>query len=282
MSTKERMSQPAAIASRAARPEKMLSFTLRTANTIATAPKVDIWKRCMAMESVARVCTTPRMRKSWRKMANQGTPTFPTGGVSTGGGRGEGRTLGGCDGLGYECDEPGELWGGERDRGERGDTHDGEDGGEEEEVVGEDGREVEAVVSARRHLAGRSTPRARLFFRAHPGSHGGPFARHAHPGRARPPPAQRHRRAQLPRCSQGPVPGQARRVQPLSRHHEGLQERSVSPVPSRPRPLTPPQNRHTRRHRPRLHALPRQPLPHTGLQHLPPPRLQDRHLRRPT
>ena len=52
-------------------------------------------------------------------------------------------------------------------------------------------------------------------------------------------------------------------------------------VPLAPRPphSSVAQHRHARCHRPCLDALPREPLPHTGLQHLPPPRLQDRHLR---
>ena len=53
---------------------------------------------------------------------------------------------------------------GEWDRGEREGTHGREDGGEEKEVVGEDGGKVEAVVSARRHLAeSQRTRTARLF-----------------------------------------------------------------------------------------------------------------------
>ena len=55
MLTIERMSQPAAIASSEALPEKMPELTPWTENTIATAPKTEIWRRCMAMESVARV-----------------------------------------------------------------------------------------------------------------------------------------------------------------------------------------------------------------------------------
>ena len=51
--------------------------TPKTAKTIAIEPKVAIWKRCMAMESVARVWRTPRMRKSWTKMENHRTPTEP-------------------------------------------------------------------------------------------------------------------------------------------------------------------------------------------------------------
>ena len=63
-----------------AAPLKMPLSTPMTAKTIAIEPKVAIWKRCMAIESVARVWRTPRMRKSWTKMANHCTPTamFPT------------------------------------------------------------------------------------------------------------------------------------------------------------------------------------------------------------
>lgn len=64
MFTMARMSQPADIASRELRSLKMPWLTPSTAKTMATAPKTEIWKRCIEMESVARVYRTPRMRKS--------------------------------------------------------------------------------------------------------------------------------------------------------------------------------------------------------------------------
>lgn len=55
MSTTDRMSQPAAMAPREAMPVKMPWLTPMTANVIAIEPKTDIWKRCIAIESLARV-----------------------------------------------------------------------------------------------------------------------------------------------------------------------------------------------------------------------------------
>lgn len=50
-----RRSQPTPSALRAGAGMKMLCVTPWTANTKAAAPNTDIWKRCIAIESVARV-----------------------------------------------------------------------------------------------------------------------------------------------------------------------------------------------------------------------------------
>lgn len=55
MSTMARMSQPAAMASREETLENMDWLTPMTAKTMETEPKATIWKRCIAMESEARV-----------------------------------------------------------------------------------------------------------------------------------------------------------------------------------------------------------------------------------
>jgi hypothetical protein len=55
MSTIAKMSHPADMALRAGRFMKMPISTPLTAKTIATAPNTDIWKRCIAIESLARV-----------------------------------------------------------------------------------------------------------------------------------------------------------------------------------------------------------------------------------
>lgn len=56
---------------------KMPWLTPMTAKTIEMAPNIEIWKRCIAIESVASVWRTPRMRNSCSKMANHSTPTLP-------------------------------------------------------------------------------------------------------------------------------------------------------------------------------------------------------------
>jgi hypothetical protein len=71
------ISQPAPMAIKDARGEKIPSLVPITANTIATEPKTDIWKRFIEIASLARVCNTPRIRKSCRNMANHSTPTEP-------------------------------------------------------------------------------------------------------------------------------------------------------------------------------------------------------------
>lgn len=73
----ERMSQPAPIAVAALKEEKMPIVTPSTANTMVIAPKTDICQRFMATESVARVYSTPRMRNSWRNIANHSEPVAP-------------------------------------------------------------------------------------------------------------------------------------------------------------------------------------------------------------
>src|ERR1700733_5806123 len=62
-------------------PENMDWLTPVTAKTIAMAPNVDIWKRCIAIASVARVYSTPRIRNNCKNIANHSTPTalWPTG-----------------------------------------------------------------------------------------------------------------------------------------------------------------------------------------------------------
>ncbi|TDL26337.1 hypothetical protein BD410DRAFT_800225 [Rickenella mellea] len=77
ISTIESMSQPADIALREASFAKMPSLTPITAKTTAIAPNVDIWKRCIEIESLASVCRTPIIRKSCRKIENHRTPTAP-------------------------------------------------------------------------------------------------------------------------------------------------------------------------------------------------------------
>jgi hypothetical protein len=56
ISTMAVISQPALMASSAgALTANIPWFTPMTANTTAIAPNVDIWKRCIAIESLARV-----------------------------------------------------------------------------------------------------------------------------------------------------------------------------------------------------------------------------------